>query len=136
MSRRELLATFLGASWAAAGCRDEEVPDLPPGRLVEPSRTVGHRIRDGVGDLVSRAGDMPDEDWQTCDVVVVGGGVAGLSAVRRMVMSGCTDFVLLELEEVAGGTARGGMLAQQACPWGAHYLPVPQKENRALVSLL
>ena len=136
VSRRELLATFLGASCAAAGCRDEDVPDLPPGRLVEPSRTLGHRIRDGAGELVSRAGDMADEDWQTCDVVIVGGGVAGLSAARRLLMAGCKNFVLLEMEDVPGGTARGGMLAQQACPWGAHYLPVPQKENGALVGLL
>ena len=136
VSRRELLATFLGASCAAAGCRDKNVPDLPPGRLVEPSRALGHRIRDGLGELVSRAGDMPEEDWQTCDVVIVGGGIAGLSAARRLLMSGSKHFVLLEMEEVPGGTARGGMMAQQACPWGAHYLPVPQKENRALVGLL
>ena len=45
------------------------------------------------------------------------------------------DLVVQEVE-AAGGTARGGLLAQQACPWGAHYLPVPQKENGALVSLL
>ena len=83
----------------AAGCRAEDVPDLPPGRLVEPSRALGHRIRDGVGELVSRAGDMPEEDWQTCDVVIVGGGIAGLSAARRLLMSGSKHFVLLEMEE-------------------------------------
>lgn len=136
VSRRELLTTFLGASYAVAGCRDSLLPGLPPGQLVEPSRTLGHRIRDGIDDLVSWADRMPEENWRTCEVVIIGGGVAGLSAARRLLMDGCEDFVLLELESVSGGTSRGGVVSQQPCPWGAHYLPVPLKENRALVGLL
>jgi hypothetical protein len=45
--------------------------------------------------------------------------------------------VLLELEEAPGGTARYGEgRGVVPYPWGAHYLPSPQKENRALVTLL
>jgi len=58
-------------------------------------------------------------------VVVVGGGVAGLSAAWRMARRGFRDFVVLELERDAGGNARWGENEISAYPWAAHYLPVP-----------
>jgi protoporphyrinogen oxidase len=68
--------------------------------------------------------------------VIVGGGVAGLSAAWHLLKSGCRDFVLLELEASAGGTARSGASQIASYPWGAHYLPAPMKENTALIGLL
>jgi hypothetical protein len=51
--------------------------------------------------------------------------------------AGFEDFVLLELEQAPGGTARSGdSHGVVPYPWGAHYLPAPLKENRALVALL
>jgi protoporphyrinogen oxidase len=92
--------------------------------------SIGHRIRDGF-----RA--RPDSDaWQSAGVVIVGGGVAGLSAAWRLLQSGFRDFVLLELESSAGGTAKSGTSAIASYPWGAHYLPAPMKENTALIHLL
>lgn len=70
------------------------------------------------------------------DVVIVGGGAAGLSAAWRLQKRGVENFVLLELEEVAGGTSRSGSTAVTSFPWGAHYLPLPMKENRPLLALL
>lgn len=49
---------------------------------------------------------------------------------------GIEDVVVLELEAVAGGTARSGSSKVSAFPWGAHYIPAPMPENRALVRLL
>ena len=43
---------------------------------------------------------------------------------------------MLELEKVAGGTARSGQGEPVGYPWGAHYLPVPFQENTELISLL
>ena len=77
------------------------------------------------------------ESWESAGVVIVGGGVAGLAAGWRFLRAGFDDFVLLELEEAPGGTARSGSEhGVVPYPWGAHYLPAPMKENRALVSLL
>jgi phytoene dehydrogenase-like protein len=71
------------------------------------------------------------------DALIVGGGVAGLSAAWRFLRAGFEDFVLLELEPEPGGTARSGEAhGVVPYPWGAHYLPAPRKENRALVALL
>ncbi len=60
-----------------------------------------------------------------CDVLIAGGGIAGLSAARVLRQAGVEDFALLELEDGAGGNSRGGRTGGLPCPLGAHYLPVP-----------
>lgn len=131
LSRRELLAGFLGAPVAAmmAGC--SRAPQLPPaGEIVGASHTVGHRIRDGQRPKPEEAA------WKDAGVVIVGGGIAGLSAAWRLQRSGFEDFVLLELESQFGGTSQSGKTGGIAHPWGAHYLPTPTRENARLVELL
>ncbi|MFN3330558.1 MAG: twin-arginine translocation pathway signal, partial [Pyrinomonadaceae bacterium] len=49
---------------------------------------------------------------------------------------GFDDFLLLELEGKIGGTSQSGENSFIKYPWGAHYLPVPFKENQELVGLL
>ncbi len=100
------------------------------GGFVGPSVEIGHRLRDGFRPVPS------DIDWRDVDVVIVGGGIAGLSAGWQLLRSGVENFVVLELEAEAGGTSRGGKCELTRYPWGAHYLPVPSAENRPLVELL
>ena len=130
-TRREILAAFLGVPAALAACRKGEAPRLPDGEIVGASDGLGHRLRDGM------RVEVPAENWEEVGVVIVGGGVAGLTVAWRLLRAGFEDFVLLELEPAAGGTARSddrhGVVPY---PWGAHYLPAPTKENRALASLL
>lgn len=130
-SRRDLLATFLGApALATLGCHSESPAPLPPGELIGPSDTVGHRLRDGW--RPTPAADA----WEKHRIVIVGGGVAGLAAAWQLQKSGVADFVLLELEPVPGGTSRGGESTVGPHPWGAHYIPAPLAENELLVTLL
>ena len=133
MNRRELLAAFLGAPLALAACRGRQAEvRFPEGEIVGASDEVGHRLRD------HRRVEVAEENWQRTGVVIVGAGVAGLAAAWRLLRGGVEDFVVLELEQAAGGTSRSGERREAAVPypWGAHYLPAPAKENRALVSLL
>src|SRR5690606_23098617 len=65
-----------------------------------------------------------------------GGGVAGLAAARALRLAGVDDVVLLELEDEAGGNARGGRVGGIACPLGAHYLPTPGDDAREVQDLL
>src|SRR5439155_311285 len=58
-------------------------------------------------------------------LVIVGGGIAGLSAACRLDKRGFRDFVIVEMEQRAGGNARWGENEVTAYPWGAHYVPVP-----------
>src|SRR5262249_52934559 len=55
----------------------------------------------------------------------VGGGIAGLSAAWRLNKRGFHDFVLLEMNQQAGGNSRWGENEITAYPWAAHYVPVP-----------
>src|SRR5258705_709485 len=79
---------------------------------------MGHLLRDRVAfPAAKRVEKIP--------VVIVGGGIAGLSAAWRLRKRGFTDFVLLEMNAQAGGNARWGENDITASPWAAHYVPVP-----------
>ena len=71
-----------------------------------------------------------------CAVAIVGGGVAGLAAARALQRAGIDDFQLFELEDEAGGNARGHRMAGMACPLGAHYLPLPGPDAHEVSELL
>ncbi|MDA1165868.1 MAG: FAD-dependent oxidoreductase [Planctomycetota bacterium] len=130
MNRRELLAAFLGAPFALSSGCGMSTPGLPSaGGFVGSSHRVGHKLRDGFRPTVAQ------DDWTPIDVVIVGGGVAGLSAARKLKQAG-VDFVLLELEPEVGGTAISGESSVVAYPWAAHYLPVPLPHNTELIDLL
>jgi len=83
-----------------------------------PSLERGHLLRQA---LPSTAMPVP----RRCDVLIAGGGIAGLAAARVLRRAGVEDFALLDLEDRAGGNSRGGRTGGLPCPLGAHYLPVP-----------
>lgn len=129
-NRREILTAFLGLPVALAACHRTNNLPLPAGEIVGASDVFGHRLRD-----VQKI-DVPADAWQSIPVVIVGGGVAGLTAAWRLLKSGFNDFALIELESTPGGTSRSGSNRLTSFPWGAHYIPAPMKENQTLVSLL
>jgi glycine/D-amino acid oxidase-like deaminating enzyme len=73
---------------------------------------------------------------ESMDVAIVGAGPSGLSAAWRLERLGAPNFRVFELEAQAGGTSTYGSDGVVPYPWGAHYVPVPRAENRALVALL
>ena len=88
------------------------------GGFVHESQAIGHRLRDGAAFPAPR-------DERRVAIVIVGGGIAGLSAAWRLQKLGLTDFALLEMDPEAGGNARSGANEVSAYPWAAHYVPVP-----------
>src|SRR5258706_7358305 len=131
LSRRDLLRGLAGAAGRAGaeapGCARARRPGLT-GSIVGGAHARGHRVRDGF---------LPrPESWQEVTVAVLGGGVAGLSGAWALARAGLRDLVVLELEDVPGGTARSGADAVTPYPWGAHYVPVPSPDNRPLIALL
>ena len=129
-TRREILTAFLGVPVAMAACRSGSRPPLPAGEIIGASDVLGHRLRDGT------KFEVPVDKWERAGVVIVGGGVAGLSAAWRFLKAGFEDFVVIELEPAPGGTSRSGSSQLVSYPWGAHYLPAPTNENPALVELI
>ncbi len=88
------------------------------GSFVNDSFQQGHLLRD-------RAAFPAPKRIEKVSVVIVGGGIAGLSAAWRLQKKGFHDFVLLEMSDQAGGNSRWGENEITAYPWAAHYVPVP-----------
>jgi phytoene dehydrogenase-like protein len=114
-TRRELLA----AAPALIGLwRKTDRPIA--GSFVNDAFPLGHRLRDHA------AFRKPTREIRI-PVVIVGGGIAGLSAAWRLDRRGFRDFILLEMEREAGGNSRSGENEVSRFPWAAHYVPVPPK---------
>jgi predicted NAD/FAD-binding protein len=109
-----------------------------------PSATDTRHITGGfTGIQVERGHQLRDRsNWPAPAIthrthtVIAGGGVAGLAAARALRLRGMDDFALLELEDSAGGNARGGAVGGIACPLGAHYLPLPSDDAPEVQDLL
>jgi len=132
-SRRDVVRALLGAPAAAlaASCSSAR-PPLPDGELVGGSEVLGHAaLRDAAPPPAP-----PAERWTRAGVVIAGAGVAGLAAAWRLARAGMGDFLVLELDRVAGGTAQSGRSPLTAYPWGAHYIVAPLAHQRALIALL
>ncbi len=126
LTRRALLAA---AALPLVGC--EGAPEIAGGfNGTSPER--GHRLR---GPATTAVATAPTATRRT-RVLIAGGGIAGLAAARALRLRGIDDFVLLELEDSAGGNSRGGSVGGIACPLGAHYLPVPGDDAPLVRNLL
>ena len=127
ITRRQILEAFLTAPVAAAACRRPPPPPIA-GTMLGASMDIGHKLRAAL--LVE-----PSEERRV-GVAIVGGGPSGLSTAWRFERLGFRDYTLFDLEPRAGGTSTFGTSGALSYPWGAHYVPMPSTDNRALVSLL
>ena len=110
-SRRSFLSAALVGLTCKAG------PAIT-GTFVNDDYSRGHQLRD-------RSRFTSPTRTEKLPLVIVGGGIAGLSAAWRLLKRGFRDFILLEMEAQAGGNSRSGQNDISAFPWGAHYVPVP-----------
>lgn len=92
------------------------------------SAALGHRLRDG--------GFPSPVETRKTGVLIVGGGISGLSAAWRLAKAGVDDFRVLDMESEIGGNSRAGQSPLVAYPWGAHYLPLPSREATLVRELL
>ena len=130
INRRNFLAQGLGLAGAAglgsmlASCEPKRKIG---GKLSGPNATLGHMMRDHVF--------VHPTESQKKDVVIIGGGIAGLSAARYLNQSG-VDFLLLEMEQVVGGNSSSTRNAVSSYPLGAHYLTLPGSNDGELIRFL
>lgn len=128
VKRRSFLAASAALPFATLACGRSKSEFPFGGELGGTSMELGHAARDG--ELPAPATFAP------IDVVIVGGGVAGLSAAWRLAGASYQDFVLLELESGVGGTSRSGRNGISAHPLAAHYIVAPTRETAPMIRLL
>ncbi|MFT3794980.1 FAD-dependent oxidoreductase [Flavobacterium sp.] len=97
-------------------------------KLTGTNHLLGHRLR---------SPDFPKPVSQIrIPYLIVGGGISGLSAARQLTKKGISDFLLLELEDHVGGNSSSGENQYSKYPLGAHYLPLPNREDAELLRFL
>ncbi|WP_315817554.1 FAD-dependent oxidoreductase [Paraflavitalea speifideaquila] len=87
-----------------------------PGRIVGAAAKTGHLLRDG---------KIPGEPQSIgqAKVVIVGAGISGLSAARSLHRQDMKDFLVLDLEDHAGGNASSGANNVSHYPGGSLCAP-------------
>lgn len=133
MKRKQFLKlSILAASGTAltggslVGCGSH--PMAVKGSIIGANSSTGHLLRDGAIPEPSNSINKK--------VVIIGGGVSGLSAARELSRQGITDFLILELDDAPGGNALHGSNEVSAFPWGAHYVPLPNNDLREYLEFL
>ena len=129
MNRRRAiqLLTATGSGLFLLRCNGSSDRTFPV-KLNGASAERGHRLREVETRQPSRL--------ERFDVIIVGGGVAGLSAARTLREQGVDHPLVIELEDGAGGNARSGANAHGRFPLGAHYLPIPEPSDDRLIRFL
>jgi hypothetical protein len=122
---KQITLFWLGSSfWAACQKTARRVLSRFSGAPV----TLGHRLL---------TQDFPAVTHEErVKILLIGGGIAGLSACRALVKKGETDLLLLEMDQRLGGNSASSENAYTAYPLGAHYLPLPNLHDTALIEFL
>ncbi len=120
MTRRQASAALIGLTVKA----ERRLAGGFADRLHE----TGHRLRDGTG-LATPARVVKTP------LLIVGAGMAGLSAAWWLDRHGMRDYLMLDAESSGGGNSRWGESPSGPCPWAAHYVPVPARGATLVRSL-
>ena len=134
--RRRVLG--VGAAWGM-GAGGSVVAGLSACTRRPLSALPAHVQGDWLGPVMARGHAWRDGQWATpgadtrggsgavrrVHVLVVGAGVAGLSAAHHLMQSGLDDLAVIDLDDQPGGNAQAHHMAGLPCPTGAHYLPMP-----------
>ncbi|RRB06749.1 FAD-dependent oxidoreductase [Larkinella rosea] len=120
-----LLATSTGLN----ACHSINSHNHIQGGMAGANHQTGHLLRN------PEKLPLPSRSLET-EVLIVGGGIAGLSARRWLWQHGLRDVLLVEMDNQTGGNSVSGQNAISAYPWGAHYLPIPDLRNRELLDFL
>jgi hypothetical protein len=130
-SRRNFIKGILAASIVVMvpllnACHEKAIALLI--RLSGTNHILGHKLRIRNFPKPTRQIHIP--------YLIVGGGISGLSAARQFSKKGFPDFLLVELENHLGGNSSNGENKYSKYPLGAHYLPLPNFEDKELLRFL
>mgnify|MGYP003952676655 CR=1 FL=1 len=122
ISRRKLILLGLSAIPLVSLLKfiREKSSKLISGKIIGASFQMAHLIRGAKFPKVRSSEEV--------DVIIVGGGIAGLSAAHHLQKNNFKNFKILELEKNVGGKSHSGKNNITPYPWGAHYIPFPGED--------
>jgi hypothetical protein len=126
MRRREFVLTAAALAGAGAGAFYQG--QRMTASVEYAGREFGHRLRD------ARPLPAPTETLDT-EVLIAGGGAAGLTARWLLAKHGVRDVLLVAGPELHGNAA-AGQDGDLVFPTGAHYLPLPSMESKHIREML
>lgn len=85
----------------------------------------GHQLREAFKQSPTASIKIP--------TLIVGGGMTGLLTGYYLKRAGFDNFKILEMSSSAGGNSSYGQNEVSKFPWGAHYIPLPNAENKQLL---
>lgn len=127
--KKVLAGSALLAAGSYAACKPRNPLAHISGGIVGADAATGHLLR-------NPAALPPPSRHESADILIIGGGITGLSAKRWLHQSGVQNVRLLEMDSRFGGNAKYGRNEVSAYPWGAHYIPVPDLRNTELIDFL
>ncbi|UFH56809.1 NAD(P)/FAD-dependent oxidoreductase [Spirosoma sp. KNUC1025] len=137
-SRRDFLiqtgvgvAALLTGNTGLSSCTSKRSTAHIQGGMAGANHQAGHKLR-----AISELAKLPVTERLTTDVLIIGGGVSGLSARRWLHRQGVQNVLLLEMDKQTGGNAAYGQNSVSAYPFGAHYLPIPDLRDEELIQFL
>lgn len=129
ISRRSFLknsALLLVSYGLADACRGQRKKYT--GTIVNDNSSIGHILRDGFTLVPGLTIEIP--------VLIIGGGISGLSAANHFQKNNFEDYLLLEMGDKYGGNSVSGKNSTSSFPWAAHYLPIVNNSNKELLAFL
>jgi protoporphyrinogen oxidase len=124
------LGAFFGFSWGVKEIFLPENTSAIKGKIVGANHAIGHLLRD------SSTPKTPSEENLSVPILIIGSGISGLSAARKLYRSGQKDFLIVDLEGHFGGNATSGKSTVSEYPWASHYLPIANNDNADLLDFL
>ena len=91
---------------------------------------VGHILRE------KKVENLNISHTEKQKILIIGAGASGLTAAYFLQKKGINAFQIVELDKKIGGNSQNGENQYSKYPYGAHYLPIPNTENRALLDFL
>lgn len=130
-NRRDFFRTSFAAIFASQFSFQDLFTKQPEikGEIVGASKNFGHLLRSEI------QFQTPAKFLKT-KVAIVGSGISGLSAGWKFKRTDFNDFLIFELENHLGGNSASGKNEISEFPWGAHYLPLPTEESKAVIEVL
>ncbi len=133
MDRRTFLSSLSLCITSALGttlvnsCKRQE--QTATTHITSSAHKLGHKLK--TGNL-----PLPEREGETYDTIVIGSGVAGLSAARYLRKQGIDNVAIIEVNHHIGGNASSGKRNTYRYPYGAHYLPIAELHNKELIEFL